>query len=406
MKEYIKLLRKRNIALIFWGQWVSNVGSSINSIGLLWFIANFNNNISDIGLMMFTMILPSVIIGPFAGAFVDRVRKKNVVIGTDFLRGLLSVCLVFANNLTIIYAIIFVDQVMGVFFSPAIRALYPKVAKKDELLSLNTMGGASFRLSQLFAPALGGFLISLVDVRLIFILNGLSFIVSAISECFIDVKEDLSHVKEKKTHLIEDISEALKYINRKPLIMFVIAFFAMISITGGGWKILYTALINYELKLDARVLGFVISATGIGALIGAVSLNRLGHKVTELNLMIIGSIMSSLAYLLVGLTNQAIFIVVIFVVCGYFQSYLNISYGVYLQKHVDQDMMGRVFSLDLAIGNIFLLISSLMTASLGKVYKASRLLVVYACVTILIAGFAYLYKEKKKALIDQESMQV
>lgn len=400
MNQYIQLLKNKNLALIFWGQWVSNLGSNINILGLSWFILSFNGKISDLAILLMFRFLPSVIIGPIAGTIVDRLKKKNIIIVSDVLQGVLSMLLIITKELSLIYLIVFAQSVISVFFSPAIRSLLPQIVEKKDLPTANALNAISYRVSMLAGPLFGGLLLGATGVKMVFLINGLSFLISATSECFITY-EDTSVKRGKiETTLIQDMKEALNYILNHNRIRFVIVFFSIMSITGGGWRALYTGLLNLELSATPELYGSLTAVMGVGSIVGALIVGRLSHKVSPLSIIVYGFMCYAFSYLLMGSFSSTIMLTGIFFVCGTFAAFVNVGYDIYLQTYIEPVFMGRVFSFDIAIGNIVFLLSLTLTGFLSSYYLPSVLLKAFAWVTIILNLVAIIYfKKNKKQLI-------
>ncbi|MBN2793976.1 MAG: MFS transporter [Clostridia bacterium] len=396
MKDYIQLLKNKNMALIFWGQWVSNIGSNINILGLSWFILNFNGKVSDLAALMFFRFLPSIVIGPLAGTIADRMNKKLIIVLSDILQGVLSFMLIFSKDIASIYIIVALQSVISVFFSPAIRSLYPQIVEKKDLGTANALNAISFRVSMLAGPLFGGVLIGSLGVSSVFIINGISFLISAFSEMFI-VYEDVSKHKEP-SHLLKDFKEGFSYIVGHEKIKYVILFFAAMSITGGGWRTLYTSLLKLELEVSPEQFGFMTAVMGGGSIVGAFIVGKVQKNRSSLHIMVYGSLFYTLTYLFMGIHFNLMALAVIFVLCGIFATFVNIGYDVYLQSEVEPAFLGRVFSLDIAIGNTILLVSLLVTGQLGNWILPSHLLFYYALASLVILIYFILRGKKKHFL--------
>lgn len=382
MRDYIRLLKNKNMALIFYGQWVSNMGSSINILGLSWFILNFNGKASDLAALLFFRFLPSILVGPLAGTFVDRMNKKMIIVFSDILNGILSFMLILSKDITSIYLIVTLQSVINVFFSPAIRSLYPQIVEKKDLARANALNAISFRVSMLAGPLVGGLLLGSLGVTIIFFINGLSFLISAFSELFITY-EDINKDKEK-SHIMSDFKDGFTYIRSHKKIKFVIIFFAFMSLTGGGWRTLYTSLLKLELQVTPYEFGLITALMGCGSILGAFLVAKIQKKSAPIQVMMYGSLLYAITYLIMGFATTLIILSLVFIFCGIFAAFINIGCDVYLQTEVDRDYLGRVFSLDIAIGNLVLVISLLLTGFLGNLYLPSLLLKAYAGLTLLI----------------------
>jgi len=385
MNKYNKALKNRNFALVFFGQWVSNIGSSINFIAITWLTLMLSDAVLSLGILLVLLKIPSIIIGPFAGVIADKYNKKNIIIISDIVRGLLSLLMMFySNSINMIFLLMLIQTVIDVFFSPAIRSILPQIVDKDELMIANSMSATSSQISRLIGPAIGGVLIGLIGVKLIFLLNGISFLFSALTELFISYKHILEEKNEElKNTFKEDFNDGLKYIMSHNLIKFVIIFFAVGSIPFGAIHVLNLAYLNKILNLTSEAYGLVMTFYSLGVIIGSITISKINEKFTEIQMMVLGLGFFGIFYILFSIVNFLPVLILMFGICGISSAILNISYGVYLQKYIEPSKLGRVFSIDIALGNTILLIASGL-AGIFADYIGIRELMLYCAVLIII----------------------
>jgi len=385
MNKYNKALKNRNFALVSFGQWVSNIGSSINFIAITWLTLMLSDAVLSLGILLVLLKIPSIIIGPFAGVIADKYNKKNIIIISDIVRGLLSLLMMFySNSINMIFLLMLIQTVIDVFFSPAIRSILPQIVDKDELMIANSMSATSSQISRLIGPAIGGVLIGLIGVKLIFLLNGISFLFSALTELFIIYKHILEVKNEElKNTFKEDFNDGLKYIMSHNLVKFVIIFFAVGSIPFGAIHVLNLAYLNKILNLTSEAYGLVMTFYSLGVIIGSITISKINEKFTEIQMMVLGLGFFGIFYILFSIVNFLPVLILMFGICGISSAILNISYGVYLQKYIEPSKLGRVFSIDIALGNTILLIASGL-AGIFADYIGIRELMLYCAVLIII----------------------
>lgn len=375
------MLKNKNFSLLFWGQTVSEIGSYINYIGLTWLVLNATGEILKLSMLMVFLKLPSIIIGPLAGVWVDRWNKKAIIITSDIIRGVLSILLVFTGNINFIFLIVLTQGIFDAFFSPAIRSIVPRIVDKEELMTANSMTTSVNQLATLIGPAIGGVLVGLFGSYIVFIINGVSFLISAIFEMFIKIPKAEKVEGVKENTFKEDLIEGFSYISKSKSIKFIIVFFAIASLPFGAVPVLNVAHIN-SLGFSAEAYGLVTAIFSAGLLTGALLIGSLDNKMKEINMIVFGIGGFGISYILFAVFKY-LFLMVIFVfICGIFMSMVNIAYGVYLQKNVEASKLGRVFSIDIAIGNVILLASMLLTGFLAD--RVGAYLLMIGCGTIII----------------------
>lgn len=390
MGKYREVLKNKNFLLLFIGQWVSELGSNINYLGLTWLVLNVSGDLRSLGLMFVLLQLPSVMIGPFAGVWVDRLNKKHIIVISDFARGILSIMVFFITKLEIIYAVVFISSIFDVFFRPSISGILPKIVKKEELFMANAASTSAYKISKLIGPSLGGLLIGVMGAPIVFLLNGLSFIFSGVLEIFITY-EHFSKKVIVETGFFEELKEGLDYVLSKKIIKFVVVFFAIASFAFGPCGMLNASYMQKELLMNASQYGFAMTLFGFGSLAGVVILSKFEKYISEMNIMVLGIGVYGICYAIFGMAKSLPLVLICFVLTGVLATMINISYGVYLQKNVDEDKLGRVFSIDMALGNSVVLASIFITGLIGNYVSSSMLIVYYGAMLLAISCAAYWY---------------
>ncbi|SCY99997.1 MFS transporter [Alkaliphilus peptidifermentans] len=400
MSKYIKMLRNKNFSLLFWGQGVSEIGSFINYIGLTWLVLNATGEILKLSMLLIFLKLPSIIIGPLAGVWVDRWNKKMIIISSDIIRGILSILLVFTGNINIIYLIVLTQGIFDVFFSPAIRSLVPKLVNKEDLMTANSMTTSVNQLATLIGPAIGGVLVGLFGTYIVFIVNGISFLISALFEMFITIPKEEKSECIKSNSFKEDLVEGFNYISKSKLISFIIIFFAIASLPFGAIPILNIAHIQ-SLGFSPETYGFITAVFSLGLLSGALLIGALDNKLNEVTMIVLGIGGFGISYISFAMLNYLLLMIAFVFICGIFLSMVNIAYGVYLQKNVEASKLGRVFSIDMAIGNIILLLSMVFTGLLADKVGAYILMIGCGILMLIQVLFTLNFKTYKE-LTDKE----
>ncbi|MGL4742679.1 MAG: MFS transporter, partial [Sarcina sp.] len=208
------IFTKRDFTLLFFGQFISTLGSGINMIGLSLYVLKFDNPILGMGTLSIIMVLPWAFLSPFMGVLADKFSKKKIMIWCDILRGFLGIALFFVNNIFVFYLITLGMSIMNVIFAPAASGFLPFILEEDELSQANSLYAGSGELAFLIGPAIGGVLVSLCGPGVVFMLNGISYIISGISEIFLSVDGYVKKDQEKKTIIFREIKEGYLYVKK------------------------------------------------------------------------------------------------------------------------------------------------------------------------------------------------
>ncbi|AKI97832.1 MFS transporter [Kosmotoga pacifica] len=227
MKNYLK-----NFWLYTLGRLVSLIGSGIQSLALSLYILDVTGSGMMMGTFLVVTTLPRVLFAPLAGVVGDRFNRKGIMVYLDFARGALIFLLAFIVyknllSLTVIYVSQLIISTLDIFFDPATGAMLPDIVPKEKLTRANSILGAVNSFSYIVGPAMGGVLYPL-GIGIVFILNASSFVISGISEMFIEYKQTTEKKKMTVKQFFEDLKGGLAFLKNRSDILLIMTF-AMIT---------------------------------------------------------------------------------------------------------------------------------------------------------------------------------
>src|SRR5512132_2772305 len=134
------VFRNRNFSLMWTGQLVSTMGSALTSLAASIYVYRLTGSALSVGLMLMATAAPSLLVGLFAGVFVDRYDRKRIMISADILRAvlILLVPVLVPTNVIWLYVIVMLTSATGQFFDPAHESVLPEVASDEELAAANS----------------------------------------------------------------------------------------------------------------------------------------------------------------------------------------------------------------------------------------------------------------------------
>jgi len=135
------VFRNRNFSLLWTGQLVSTIGTALSSLAASIYIYRLTGSALSVGLMLMATAAPSLLVGLFAGVFVDRYNRKTIMITADILRAVLItlVPILAPLNVLWLYVIVMLTSAIGQFFDPAHESVLPEVARDEELAAANSL---------------------------------------------------------------------------------------------------------------------------------------------------------------------------------------------------------------------------------------------------------------------------
>ena len=343
------VLRNKNFLLLWMGNSVSVLGNRFYNIAIMWYIIETTGSSIALGLSVLCFTIPSVLVMPFVGVLADRNIKKYLLVFSDMINGciMLAIALfMFFEELPIylLYLLMIASSLVSAFFSPAIGATIPLIVGKENLPKANSFMQVTNQLSNIIGPALAGILIAVTNMWLLFLINGISFIISAFSEMFLAIpKVDIDHVKRK---FYLQFQEGFTYVLRyKKLLHLIIVGGIIINFFLAPLNVFITVLCNQILKVGASGMGIVDAAISVGALSGSliILLNIMKDRV---KMVIFGLSIEGIALLITGVFPESYIALLIFAfILGIGVSMASVGIGTLYQTMVPENKMGRVGSL-------------------------------------------------------------
>ena len=351
-------LWNKDYVLLWLGQMVSATGNSIQYIAVMWWIMNAFPPVKSgmvMGWMFTFTLVPVAIIGPFAGVLIDRMSRKVIVVLSDAMRGiaiLYMAYLTYTGQLTVfwIYIIAAIIGVGSAFFRPSLQASIPNMVPEAQLTRANSVFQTGMQFTQVIGPALGGFLVGFFGAFFVFALNGVSFLVSAFTELFINFRQ--SAVQHEETNFWSDFCEGLKFTYDNKLLFWMVIITSLLNFAFAPVDILIAKQVKVVYHLGAVELGYVVSAFAIGMILGAGLLSILPEIKRKHNVIILNILAAGLFFSFMGYAPNLIFFLFLALLVGVGISISNVLFMVVLQRIVPDEKRGRVFSVLTTSGTI------------------------------------------------------
>lgn len=367
---------------VYWcGMFVSLVGTWIQIVAQSWLVFQLTKSAFLLGVVGFLSSIPVFLLSLFGGVVADRVNKKSILIATQTAFMVLAFVLAVLTHLRLITAgqIMFIALCNGVimaFDAPCRQAVIVELVGKENLLNAIALNSAAFNSSRIIGPALAGILISAVGMSGCFYINGVSFLAVIIALLLIQINHNPRRII--RGTFKKDLLAGLHFIRHNPTIIILISMVAVSSLFGISYVILMPVFANSILNVGANGLGMLMSAAGLGALIAALVLARLGDFKYKGRLLIFSAIIFSLALVLFSLSKIYIFSLLTLALIGGFSVMAISLVNTILQTIVDDEFRGRVMSVFMFTFAGFMPFGNLIAGSLSQVLGVS--------LTVMISG--------------------
>ena len=187
-------MKNKNFIIIVIGQIISLFGNAIQRFSMSLYLIEFTGSTATFANILAISTIPYIVFAPIAGKLSDSINKKKIMVYLDFfcaaLIGVYSVILLSGNDNAVIVAIVmFVLSICYTLYGPAVTSSIPQIVEEDKLTSANGIINQVGSIVNLVGPILAGIIYGLVGIKVIVVINALSFLFSAIMELFLEIPD-------------------------------------------------------------------------------------------------------------------------------------------------------------------------------------------------------------------------
>jgi MFS family permease len=399
---YIELLRGNRAFRNLWlGQVVSQMGDWFDTIALYTIILNLTGSGRNVGLLMVARFVPSFVFGPISGVLADRFSRRSIMILSDLLRAVVVLGFLFvrrADQLWIIYVLTVLQLIFSTFFEPARTAALPSIVSDRELLPANAISSVTWSAMLTIGAAIGGVVTGLYGTNTAFVLDSLSYVLSAIFIASIRFPKRPVREKTKlsvgKALGITQTIEGARYVKHRPRVLALLLVKPAWGLGGG----ILTLLAVFGEKIfpvgrsTATGIGVLFAARGIGTAVGPIVARRIaGDSRTRMQVSIgISFLIGGVFYIAFGSAGNFLFALLVLGLAHTGGSILWVFSTVLLQRGVEDNFRGRVFAAELALLTLTMAASNYLTGEmLDRFGWSPRVVTIGIGIFFLIPGILW-----------------
>jgi len=375
-------LKYRNYRLFFCGQGLSLIGTWMQRLAVGWLVYRLTNSALWLGVVSFAGQIPCFFLTAFGGVAADRYNKQKLLIMTQSLamvQALILAVLVLTNK-EAVWQLIILNIFLGTIYAfdmPTRQAFVVEmVEKREDLGNAIALNSSMVNVARLLGPMVAGLLVAVAGEGVCFLVNSISYFAVIVSLFLMRVSP--AKAAMEKASAFQQIKGGLRYAFGFAPIKYIILLLAVVSITGMPYVVLMPVFARDILHGGPRTLGFLMGASGVGALTGA---GYLARRKTVLGLEKIIALAAGLFGAgIIGFSQSTlIWISMAFVLLtGLGMMILMASANTILQTVVEDDMRGRVMS--------FYVVAFLGMAPFGSLLAGSLAHRIGATSTLLLGG--------------------
>ncbi len=382
LRFLVRALAHRNYRLFFAGQGTSLVGTWITRVATSWLVYRLTGSAAVLGIVGFAGQIPTFVLAPFAGVWVDRTSRYRVLVATQVLSMLQSFALAWlalAGVITVTHVLLLgaLQGIINAFDTPARQSfVVDMVEDRADLPNAIALNSSMVNGARLIGPSVAGVLIAVAGEGWCFMLDGFSYL--AVIGSLLAMRLVVREKRAATTHVIEELRDGFRYAFGFAPIRSVLLLLALVSLMGMPYTVLMPVMAAGVLHGGPHTLGFLMGATGVGALGGAL------YLASRRSVLGLGRVIPSAAVLFGGgliafsLSRSLPLSLALMVVTGVGFMVQMASSNTIIQTIVREELRGRVMA--------FYTMAFMGTAPFGSLLAGTLAAHVGAPRTLLLGG--------------------
>jgi MFS family permease len=411
--SYARLLRKnRNFRRLWCAQIVSEIGDWFYTLAIYTLLLQLTGHASSVALALVLQVLPQTFVGPTAGVVNDRISRKKVMIAADLVRAaiVLSMLLVRSRSVVwLVYPLLLAETIMAAFFEPARSSVIPNITPREDVIVANTLSSTTWSMNLVLGATIGGIVAAWLGRDAVFILNGLSFLLSALLIAGMHFAEPhaegLAPLHLRDLVDFSPVAEGIQYVKDKPGVLATVLAKAGNLVIGPSW-VLFTVMgqkyfpvrwHNLDPQRGAMLgMSLLLGGRGLGAFIGPlISAPWAGHSSRRLRSGIFyGYVFVAIGYALIGKSGsiwQACFWAAFAHLGG---ATIWVFSTTLLQLNTEDRFRGRVFAADLGLCMLSIAIGAYLSGKLLDAGISARTVVTWTGIAMLVPACLWAFAMK------------
>ncbi len=377
------------------------MGDWFNTIAIYTIILNLTGSGRDVGLLLVARFLPSFVFGPLSGVLADRFSRRSIMIVSDLLRAVVVLGFLVvrrADQLWIVYVLTVLQLAFSTFFEPAKTAAIPSIVSNRELVAANAISSVTWSVMLTLGAAIGGLITGWLGTDVAFVLDSLTYLLSAALIATVRLPKRPKREKGKLTVGralgVTETIEGARYVKDRPRVLALLLVKPAWGLGGG----ILTLLAVFGERIfpvgnsAATGIGVLFAARGIGTAVGPIVARRIAGEGKKRMLTTIGIsfLIGGLGYIAFGSTRSFIAALIVLGLAHTGGSILWVFSTVMLQRDVEDGFRGRVFAAELALLTLTMAASNYITGELLDRFGLSpRLVTVGIGILFLIPGLVW-----------------
>lgn len=345
----IVALKHRNFRIFWTGQLISLIGTWMQNLAQGWLVLTLTDSPLLLGVVSAVQFTPMLLFSLIAGVIADRLPKRKILILTQSgsaVTALILGLLVLTGKVRYWHVLILAGMLgtINSLDNPTRQSFIVELVGKQDLMNAIVLNSTAFNGARIIGPAVAGLAIDKLGMAACFLVNSVSYL-AVISGLMTLRMKDAGKDRESEKMVFSKIKEGLQYIRQTPVILRTLVLMIMLSIFSMNFNVLVPVLARDTLGLQAQGYGYLLSAMGVGALVGAVFMALVSHLGPQWYIIMGGAVGLTFPQLLLAFNHSFPLAVLLLGVTGIAMLAFVTSVNTTLQINSPDHLRGRVMSI-------------------------------------------------------------
>jgi MFS family permease len=384
--QITRALAHRNFRLFFGGQSVSLVGTWITRVATSWLVYRLTGSALLLGIVGFWGQIPTLVLAPFAGVLVDRTDRRTILVWTQALSAIQSLALALltlTHTITVFWIIVLqvAQGIINAFDTPARQSFVVQMVDDPaDLPNAIALNSTMVNASRILGPSIGGLIIAAVGEGWCFMIDAISYI--AVIGSLVAMRLAAGQPRAKGGSMLGDLATGFRYVVGFPPVRTALILLAIVASMGMPYTVLMPVLATNVFHGGAHTLGFLMTASGVGAVAGALYLASRPNVLGLGRVMVVATFAFGAGLVAFGLVRVLWLALLVLPVVGAGFMVQMAATNTILQTITEERLRGRVMA--------FYTMAFLGTAPIGSLIAGVAATHIGVSATIIVGGIACL----------------
>jgi len=348
LRQTFAALKHRNFRLFFGGQLISLIGTWMQNTAQGWLVYDLTHSLRLLGVVTAVNTAPMLLFSIWGGSIADQHSKRQIVLWTQTAMMILAFTfagLVWSGHITA-WQILLVAGLRGLamaFDMPARQAFMMEMTSREDLMNAISLNSSMVNAARVIGPSVAGLLIARIGVAMCFFVDGVSYIAVIAGLAMMRLPKFVK--PERSGSALAHVAEGMAYVWNHRRMRTLLILFSVVGIFGWSYSVLMPAFARDALKTGAAGYGALLSANGIGALAGALTVATIGPRVNRRLLVFGGLWVFSAMLLLLAFVQSYYIALALLAIAGWGMLLFFATTNTVLQTSASDEMRGRVMGI-------------------------------------------------------------